>query len=116
MSTTAPTAAVAAQIRAVATIQHERGVAAATVRQMSAVATAVAAQGPAGPPGQNAAAPYSYAISGVASFTASHGLPFAPEAWVITPEGELVETDVLHSPGATTVVFPQPFTGLLYLR
>lgn len=60
--------------------------------------------------------PSAYPINGAASFTAAHGKAFAPDIWILTPSGELVETDVLHAPGATTVVFPEPFTGTLYLR
>lgn len=104
------------RIVATVTAVSPRGTATAILRETRATVAAVARQGMAGPPGVSAAAPTAYAIAGAASFTAHHGLPFAPSAWIVTPEGELVETDVLHSPGATTVVFPQPFTGTLYLR
>lgn len=80
------------------------------------IAALGAPQGPAASQGANVAAPTSYALNGISSFVASHGLPFAPEAWIVTPSGQLIETDILHTPGATTAIFPAPFTGTLYLR
>lgn len=109
--------AVAEQIIAIATIEAERRpVATAVAVEQAPVATAVVEQGMAGPPGASAAAPRSYAIIAAASIAAAHGLPFAPEAWIVTPDGEVVDTDIRHGPGVTTAIFPGPFTGTLYLR
>lgn len=110
------TAAVVERVVATVTAVTPRGRVAAVVRETRATISAIARQGIAGPPGANAAAPRIFPIQSTASFTANHGLPFAPEIWIVTPAGEVIETDVLHSPGAATVVFPQPFTGTLYLR
>lgn len=72
--------------------------------------------GPAGAPGPTATAPLVYPITASSSFAAVHGLPYSPEAWVVAPDGEALDTDIRHAPGVTTAIFPGPFTGILYLR
>ncbi len=73
-------------------------------------------QGERGEPGASAITPRIYPIVAAASLAATHGLSYAPEAWVVTPDGEVIETDIRHALGVTTVIFPSPFTGTLYLR
>ena len=56
-----------------------------------------------------------YQIAGVASFTVDHGLAYAPRTTVVDPDGAELDTDVIHAPGQTTLIFAMPFTGKLYL-
>lgn len=56
-----------------------------------------------------------YPLTGAASFTINHGLPYVPSATVVDPDGVEVDADVAHAPGLTTLTFAQPFTGTLYL-
>jgi hypothetical protein len=57
-----------------------------------------------------------YPLNSVGSFVANHGLAKIPTVKILTVNGEEVETDVLHSPGKTTLIFPVPFIGTLYLE
>lgn len=57
----------------------------------------------------------SYPIVAASSFTAAHGFPFNPNAWLVDSSGTKVDTDTFYAPGQVTVVFPTPFTGTLQL-
>ena len=54
-------------------------------------------------------------IRSASSFTANHDFTYAPRVWLLNAASAEVETDVLYAPGQVTVVFPEPFTGTLYL-
>lgn len=56
-----------------------------------------------------------FPITSASSFTASHNFPYRPRAWLVDAAGAEVETDILYAPGQVTVIFPGPFTGILYL-
>lgn len=62
-----------------------------------------------------AASVMTFQIRGASSFTAPHGLPYQPRAWLVDAAGEAVDTDTLYAPGQVTVIFPGPFTGTLQL-
>lgn len=70
-------AAVAEQIVAVATISTPAGAVAAVARQQIAVATVVAAQGPAGPPGQQGPPGGSFVVAIVTAEPLAIGQPLA---------------------------------------
>ena len=56
-----------------------------------------------------------YPITAVSSFTVNHGLAYAPRTTIIDPAGAEMDTDIVHAPGQTTLIFAEPFTGTLYL-
>ena len=73
------------------------------------------ATGPQGPAGIGAATVLTFPIISASSFTASHGFPYQPRAWLVDAANEEVSTDILYAPGQVTAIFPGPFTGTLYL-
>lgn len=72
--------------------------------------------GPRGEPGDGSGLPQrQYDISGVAEYVASHNFPYRPTTLLLTSDGEEVETDTIYTSGQVRLVFPFPFTGVLYL-
>ena len=56
-----------------------------------------------------------YNIAGVSDYVAAHNFPYKPAVLLLLASGEEVETDTYHSAGQVRLVFPAPFTGVLYL-
>lgn len=56
-----------------------------------------------------------YSLVNASDFTASHSFPYKPSALLLTASGEEVETDTYYTSGQVRLVFPAPFTGVLYL-
>lgn len=69
--------------------------------------------GATGPSGRPAPQPQAFQILGASSISAVHGLAYVPAVRITDAIGDEVETDLIHSPGQVTAVFPGPFTGTL---
>lgn len=95
----------------------------AVIEHVTGVLVSPASQGETGPQGEKgdqgqpgvAAGVLLFPITAAASFTASHNFVNPPKSWIIDAGNVLVDTDTLYAPGQVTVVFPEPFTGTLYL-